>query len=67
MDHGFILIELLTALVIVSYCLGAGFNYLYASHQHSRKLYHQYVQHLERASLEEIRLQHLRSQARTTP
>jgi type II secretory pathway component PulJ len=67
MNHGFILIELLTALVIVSYCLGAGLNYLYTSQQHSRLLYDQYVKHLERVSAHEIRLHHLRPQGRNAP
>lgn len=67
MNHGFILIELLTALVIISYCLGAGFNYLYASQNHSQRLYLQYVAHLEKASLEEIRLNSLQSNRREEP
>ncbi|WP_108647087.1 type II secretion system protein [Polynucleobacter rarus] len=56
MNHGFILIELLTALVIISFCLGAGINYLYTSHQHHQELYGRFTKHLEQVSSEEIRL-----------
>jgi hypothetical protein len=59
MNHGFILIELLTALVITSFCLGAGINYLYTSHQHHQQLYVKFIQHLEHTSAEEIRLKEL--------
>jgi prepilin-type N-terminal cleavage/methylation domain-containing protein len=59
MNHGFILIELLTALVIISFCLGAGVNYLYTSHQHHQQLYVRFIQHLEHTSAEEIRLKEL--------
>jgi prepilin-type N-terminal cleavage/methylation domain-containing protein len=56
MNHGFILIELLTALVIISFCLGAGINYLHTSHQHHQQLYVRFIKHLEHTSAEEIRL-----------
>ena len=59
MNHGFILIELLTALVIISFCLGAGINYLYTSHQHHQQLYVRFIQQLEHTSAEEIRLKEL--------
>jgi hypothetical protein len=56
MNHGFILIELLTALVIISFCLGAGINYLHTSHQQHQQLYVRFIKHLEHTSTEEIRL-----------
>lgn len=59
MNHGFILIELLTALIILSYCLGAGFNYLFASQAHSQQLYFEYIKYLDQANQEVIRLKAL--------
>ncbi len=67
MNHGFILIELLTALIIISYCLGTSFNYLFASQQHSKRLYLEYVKHLEQVSTEAMRLQELQTRRRNSP
>ena len=67
MNHGFILIELLTALVIISFCLGAGINYLYASHQHHQQLYVRFINHLEQASKEEVRLKQFHFDPREFP